>query len=78
MEAAFTYPLDILAPISGSHAAWRMTVLLPARLPNSHRNGGADFLIFVADPRNVRSRSSATREGATSQHTTLRRLEFRP
>src|SRR5271166_1991519 len=28
---------------------------LPGRLQNSHQNGGRTFLIFVADPRTVRS-----------------------
>jgi hypothetical protein len=37
-----------------SQSPWRMAVPLPAGLSNSHRNGGSDFLIFVADPRTVR------------------------
>ena len=32
-----------------------MTAPLPAALQNSHRNGGRVFLIFVANPRTVRS-----------------------
>lgn len=31
-----------------------MAMYLPGRLPNSHRNGGRVFLIFVADPRTAR------------------------
>jgi hypothetical protein len=38
----------------GSQTAWRIAVLLPAGLQNSHQNGGAVFLIFVADPITVR------------------------
>src|ERR1700722_19635716 len=45
-----------------------MGTSLPAALQNSHRNGGPVFLIFVADPRTVRSCSSAARAGGTSQH----------
>jgi hypothetical protein len=40
--------------IAGCHSAWRMAGLLPAGLPDSHRNGGRVFLIFVADPTTVR------------------------
>ena len=40
--------------LTASQSPWRMAVPLPARLSNSHRNGGSAFLIFVADPRTVR------------------------
>src|SRR6185312_8123340 len=48
--AAFTYPLDRFAPISGSRSAWRMAMPLSAYSWSSQRNGGRGFLIFVADP----------------------------
>jgi hypothetical protein len=38
----------------GSHFTWRMAMYLPGRLQNSHQDGGAAFLIFVADPRTAR------------------------
>src|ERR1700751_89817 len=45
-----------------------MPMPLTAALQNSHRNGGRVFLIFVANPRTMRSCSSAARAGGTSQH----------
>jgi hypothetical protein len=56
--------------VVGSHFTWRTALSLPAALRNSHRNGGRVFLIFVANPRTVRSCSSATRTGGTSQRAT--------
>ena len=41
-------------PAVGSHSPWRTAIPLPARLQNSHQNGGRIFLIFVADPTTVR------------------------
>ncbi len=38
----------------GFHSTWRMAISLAAGLQNSHQNGGALFLIFVADPITVR------------------------
>jgi hypothetical protein len=51
----------------GSHPAWRRPIPLTAFLQNSHRNGGDVFLIFVANPRTVRSCSSEARTEGTSQ-----------
>jgi hypothetical protein len=45
---------DGAATTVGSQTQWRIAVLLPASLQNSHQNGGAVFLIFVADPITVR------------------------
>ena len=39
----------------GSQASWRMVLSQPAALQNFHEDGGGVFLIFVADPRTVRS-----------------------
>jgi hypothetical protein len=42
----------------GSQTPWRIVMPLPAALQNSHQNGGRVFLIFVADPIDLRSYSS--------------------
>src|SRR6185437_13153644 len=60
----------------GSHFTWRITSPLPALLQNSHRNGGRVFLIFVANPRTVRSCRSAAR-AASAAARNLRGPEFR-
>jgi len=39
----------------GSQVSWRIAIHLHATLQNSHQNGGRVFLIFVADPRTIRS-----------------------
>jgi len=43
-----------------------MAVPLPAGLRNSHQNGGAVFLIFVADPRTVRLPTSSVARPAST------------
>jgi hypothetical protein len=59
-----------------SQTQWRMATALPARLQNSHQNGGRLFLIFVADPRTVRSCRSQAPVGDVSvdQVSTARRV----
>jgi hypothetical protein len=46
--------LSTLVAHVGSQTPWRIAVPLPAALQTSHQNGGRIFLIFVANPRNLR------------------------